>query len=203
MLMAVESGPRGGRTDALPDAAMSAAAPLVKPLCSAYSDLLRRQGNTASPFVRWTQATGRSHAFAWLSGAVRQETLLFRGEPFTIRAGDSVFDALQKMRATVTLNPYEREMMLGYPYVIGRRDGEPIRGPVLLMPIRLEGQGGEIQVVAADEVVRFNSLPFRNEGDTEVRELAIRCVIDATPPFPFGAEGLALFADILVHALGI
>src|SRR2546427_458674 len=203
MLMAVESRPRGERTGALPDAAMSAAAPVVKPLCSAYSDLLRRQGNTASPFVRWTQATGCSHAFVWLGRAIRQETLLSLGQPFAVRAGDLVFDDLQKMRATVTLNPYERELMLGYPYVIGRRDGEAIRGPVLLMPVRLEGEGGEIQVVAADEVVRFNSLPFRNEGDTSARELAIRRVIDATPPFPFGDEGLALFADILVHALGI
>ncbi len=201
--MAVESNSRGGSTGALPGAAISGAASLVKPLSSAYSDLLRRQGNTASPFVRWTQATGRSHAFAWLGGAIRQETLLFRGEPFTVRAGDSVFDALQKMRATVTLNPYERELMLGYPYAIGRREGEAIRGPVLLMPVRLEGEGGEIQVAAADDVVRFNSLPFRNEGDTEARELAIRRVIDATPPFPFGDEGLALFADILIHALGI
>src|SRR5206468_12104450 len=73
----------------------------------------------------------------------------------------------------------------------------------LLMPVSLEGEGGEIQVVAADEVVRFNSLPFRNEADTEARELAIRRVIDATPPFPFGDAGLALFADVLVHALGI
>lgn len=135
--MNVESSPWGERTGALLDTSISAAASLVEPLCSAYSDLLRRQGNTASPFVRWTQATGRSHAFAWLGGAIRGETLLFRGEPFMVRAGDSVFDALQKMRATVTLNPYERELMLGYPYAIGRREGEAIRGPVLLVPIAI------------------------------------------------------------------
>jgi very-short-patch-repair endonuclease len=182
---------------------MTTAVSILKSLSLAYSDLLRRQGNTASPFVRWTQATGRSHAFVWLGGSIRQERLLFRGEPLKVRAGDAVFDPLQKMRATVTLNPYEREVVLGYPYAIGRREGAAIRGPVLVMPVRLEGEGSEIQVVAADEVVRFNSLPYRNEGDTEARELAIRRVIDATPPFPFGDEGLALFADILVHTLGI
>src|SRR5713226_1674101 len=117
MPMAVEPSRAKGIGE-MRSASVWAAAPVVKPLCSAYADLLRRQGNTASPFVRWTQATGRSHAFAWLGGAIRKETLLFRGEPFSVRADDSVFEALQKMRATVTLNPYERELMLGYPYVI-------------------------------------------------------------------------------------
>ena len=178
-------------------------ADVVGPLCSAYAELLRRQGHTASAFVRWGQTTGRSHAFAWLGGSVERETVLFRGEPQIVRAGMPIFDDLQKMRTTATLNPYERELMLGYPYVIGRREGETIRGPVLIMPIRLEGEGGELQIVAADEVVRFNSLPFRGDTDTEARELSIRRVIDATPSLPLGNADFLRFVDILVHALGI
>src|SRR5437879_4278268 len=176
---------------------------IVRPLTSAYADLLRRQGNAASHFVRWTQTTGRAPGFVWLSGALSQEILLFRGEPYRIRADQPLFSVLDKMRATVTLNPYERELLLGYPYVIGRRNGEPIRGPVLLMPVKLEGQGGEIEVHPADEMVRFNSLPFRTEKDTEARELAIRRVIDVTPSFPFGEAGLGAFIETFVHALRV
>src|SRR5262245_54345871 len=176
---------------------------VVGPLCSAYAELLRRQGHTASAFVRWGQTTGRSHAFAWLGGSIDRETVLFRGQSLIVRAGMPIFGDLQKMRTTATLNPYERELMLGYPYVIGRREGEAIRGPVLIMPIRLEGEGGELQVAAGDEVVRFNSLPFRGDGDTEARELSIRRVIDATPSLPLGEGDFLRFVDVLIHALGI
>lgn len=71
------------------------------------------------------------------------------------------------------------------------------------MPVRLEGEGGQLQIVASDEVVRFNSLPFRGEGDTEARELAIRQVIDATPSLPLGTGDFRRFIDILVHTLGV
>ena len=178
-------------------------ADIVGPLCAAYAELLRRQGNAGSAFVRWGQTSGRSHAFAWLGGDVERETVLFSGEPLALRADMAIFKDVQKMRATVTLNPYERDLMLGYPYVIGRREGEVIRGPVLLMPIRPEGEGSELQIVATDEVVRFNSLPFRDEGDTEARELAIRQVMDATPSVPLREGGFLRFIDILVHTLGV
>ena len=59
------------------------------------------------------------------------------------------------------------------------------------MLVRLEGEGGLIHVVADDEVVRFNSLPFRAEGEPQTRDLALCRVIDATPPFPFGVEGVS------------
>lgn len=184
-------------------AEMTVIGELIGPLCSAYAELLRRQGHSGSAFVRWPQQTARSHAFAWLGGSVEAETVLSRGEPLTVHSAMPIFNDLQKMRATVTLNPYEQDLMLGYPYVIGRREGEIIRGPVLLMPVRLDGEGGQLRILASDEVVRFNSLPFRTEGDTEARELAIRQVIDATPSLPLGTEDFRRFIDILVHALRI
>jgi very-short-patch-repair endonuclease len=190
---------RPGRASDVTDVAAS----IVRPLTSAYAELLRRQGNAASHFVRWTQTTGRAPGFVWLGPTISRETVLFRDEPYRVRVDQALFSALDKMRATVTLNPYERELLLGYPYVIGRRDGEPIRAPVLLMPVKLEGQGGEIEVHSADEVVRFNSLPFRTDRDTEARELAIRRVIDATPTFPFDEAALSAFIEILIHALSI
>ncbi len=184
-------------------AEITASGELIGPLCSAYAELLRRQGHSGSAFVRWAQQTGRSHAFVWLGGSVEAETVLSRGEPLAVHAAMPIFNDLQKMRATVTLNPYERDLMLGYPYVIGRREGEVIRGPVLLMPVRLDGGGGQLQILASDEVARFNSLPFRGEGDSEARELAIRQVIDATPSLPLGTEDFRRFIDILVHTLSV
>ena len=52
------------------------------------------------------------------------------------------------MNTTSTLNPYEREVLYGYPFVVGRKDGKGIRGPLLTIPAaitphleRLQGNG--------------------------------------------------------------
>lgn len=176
---------------------------LLRGVCTAYAELLSRQGTAASPFTRWTQATQRGHSFAWLGPGFTREPLLFTGQPFTVRAGTALFDALQAMRATVTLNPYERELVYGYPYLVGRRNGDALRGPVLVMPVRVEGEGGELMVVPDDEVVRFNSLPFRSEEDPAARDLAIRRVMDLTPAFPLTPAELTLFLEALTHTLEV
>jgi very-short-patch-repair endonuclease len=72
-----------------------------------------------------------------------------------------------------------------------------------MMPIRIEGEGGELTIIADDEVVRFNSLPFRVERDTEARELAIRRVLESTPSLPLTTETLQRFMDIAIHNLGL
>ncbi len=176
---------------------------LLRSVCDAYGDLLRRQGTAASPFSRWSQATRRGHVFAWLGEDLGRETLLFTGRPLPVRASTPLGEGLRAMRTTVTLNPYERELFYGYPYVIGRRGEDVVRGPLLIMPVRVEGEGADLALLPDDEVVRFNSLPFRTERDTEARELGIRRVMEATPMFPLTHEALDAFLEIAIHTLGI
>src|SRR5439155_12113139 len=110
-----------------------------------------------------------------------------------------LFDAVQKMHATTTLNPYEREILYGYPYVIGRHEGDSIRGPLLTMPVRVESAGDGFTVHPADDVVRFNSLPFPVDADTAAHSLAVARVLEATPGFPLGARGLADFLQAIMR----
>src|SRR5262245_13250720 len=114
---------------------------LLSALVSVYADVLRRQGRTTTPFVRWSKVTGRAHEFVWLGGVETREALLHGRGPLRVRRSSPLFDAVQKMHATATLNPYEREVLYGYPYVVGRLDGETVRGPLLTLAVRIEGEG--------------------------------------------------------------
>lgn len=172
---------------------------LLSALARVYGDVLRRQGRTTTPFVRWSKVTGRAHEFAWLGRLETCEALLHGRGPLRVRRNNALFDAVQKMHATATLNPYEREVLYGYPYVIGRRDGETVRGPLLTMAVRIEVEGDGFLVHAADDVVHVNALPFKAEGDLEVHEQKIGRVIDATPAFPLDATGLERLAEALTR----
>src|SRR2546426_1102947 len=110
-------------------AARRLTAGLLKALCDTYAELLRRQRTATTPFVRWSRVTSRAHDFTWMGGAETQETLMSQGRPLMVPRDSRLFDAIQKMHATATLNPYEREILYGYPYVIGRHEGDSIRGP--------------------------------------------------------------------------
>ena len=57
--------------------------------------------------------------------------------------GDPIHDQLNKMMATIELNPYERELLYGYPYVIGQLEGIAIRAPLLTIPISITANGGD------------------------------------------------------------
>ncbi len=87
-----------------------AAKPLKEGLLSAiarvYGDVLRRQGRTTTQFVRWSKVTGRAREFAWLGGIETHETLAHGRGPLRVRRHSALFDAVQKMHATGTLNPY-------------------------------------------------------------------------------------------------
>src|SRR5438876_1183491 len=146
---------------------------LLAALARVYSDVLRRQGRTTTPFVRWSKVTGRAHEFAWLGGVETRETLLHTVRPLYVRRNSPLFDSVQKMHATATLNPYEREVLYGYPYIVGRCDGETVRGPLLTLAIRIEVDGDGFVVHSADDVAHLNALPFRAEGEVEAHERAI------------------------------
>ncbi|MBI4321618.1 MAG: ATP-binding protein [Chloroflexi bacterium] len=172
---------------------------LLPALTRVYGEVLRRQGRTTTPFVRWSEVTGRGHEFAWLGGIETREVLLHARGRLQVRRDSALFDTVQKMHATATLNPYEREVLYGYPYVIGRRDGETVRGPLLTISVRIEVEGDGFLVHATDDVVHFNALPFKAEGNLEGHEQKIARVIDATPAIPLDAKGLEGLAEALTR----
>lgn len=88
---------------------------LLRALTRTYAQVLGRQGRTSTPFVRWSRVTNRAHDFAWLGGVESRELLLFGGGPLKVGRGSQLFDPVQKMHATASLNPYEREVLYGYP----------------------------------------------------------------------------------------
>ena len=174
---------------------------LISHLCQAYAHLLRRQRTASSAFVNWRDQTRRGHEFIWLGGAFAKEILIREGRAIRVPGGSLISGSIRKMHATGELNPYEREILYGYPYVVGRIDGRPIRAPLLSLPVKISVEGGGYMIAADDDVVRFNTLPFRAENETEARVLAIERIIESTPHFPLGTRGAETFAETLSREL--
>jgi len=174
---------------------------LVKALTSAYATLLKRQRTASAAFVRWSAAHTRTHEFAWLIEG--DETILFKVREIRITVGSPIYDAINKMMATIELNPYERELMYGYPYVIGNIQNIPIRAPLLTIPITINVEGGTLIIRPNEEMVRFNSLPFRSEFDTAAYELALSRLIDATPSLPLTETALREFCESVVREMKV
>ena len=97
--------------------------------------------------------------------------------------------------STLELNPYEREVQYGYPYIVGFADGRAVRAPLLTIPVTIASDGGKLIIRPADELVRFNSLPFRSEFDTAAREHALAKLIESTPDFPLTITNLRRFCE--------
>ena len=123
------------------------------------------------------------------------------GHSLRVPRESSIFESVQKMHATGDLNPYEREILYGYPYVVGRFEGRAIRAPLLVIPVTIRIEGSGFLVSPDDELVRFNTLPFRAETDVAAREQAIERLLQSTPPFPLGANGAATFVQGLSREL--
>lgn len=179
---------------------MEASTPEIKPglveaLATAYAALIKRQRTASSAFVRWSTANRRAHEFAWME--VGRETLMTSGRELRIGPNSVIHDQLNKMMATIELNPYERELLYGYPYVIGQRDGVAIRAPLLTIPISITAQGGILSIRAEEELLRFNSLPFRSDFETAAHELALARLIERTPECPLRLDELRSFAEAL------
>ena len=166
---------------------------VLRGLCIAYAELLRRQRSAASAFVRWSRSR-RSHEFCWLERG--PESLITVGKPLKITPSLAEFSSVMSMKSTLELNPYERQVHYGYPYVVGSISGKPVRAPLLTLSVSLiDGVKGAIEVLPKDEAVRFNSLPFRTEADTAALELALAQLIESTPCHPVGLEELRAFCE--------
>ncbi|HYL76251.1 MAG TPA: AAA domain-containing protein [Bryobacteraceae bacterium] len=174
---------------------------LVEALAAAYATLIKRQRTASAAFVRWISAHRRASEFCWISPG--PETLLSAGKAMRIAADDPSHDVIRKMMATIELNPYERELLYGYPYVVGHVAGVPIRAPLLTIPIQIHVDGSALSVQPNEEMVRFNSLPFRTPVDSAVHEQALERLIDATPHFPLVAAELRQFAESVMREMKI
>lgn len=162
---------------------------LRRPLFRAYAELLRRQRTSSSALVRWSKGTSRSHEFVWLE-AGQEEQILRLGRAIAVHRTGPLYSPVQKMHATARLNPYEREVLYGYPYVIGRRAGKSVRAPLLTIPVVVDPKGDGFVVRPADDVVRFNSLSFRAEEEAPIHEEAIGRILEETPTFPLSDGAL-------------
>src|SRR6202521_6072024 len=170
-------------------------------MTSAFATLIKRQRNASAAFVRWTSAHKRAHEFAWMEPG--KEALMFAGRDIRVGPVSTEHESLNKMMATIALNPYERELLYGYPYVVGQLDGIPIRAPLLTIPVTIQTEGATLIVHPNEEMVRFNSLPFRTEFDTSAQELALARLIERTPEFPLHEEALRLFCDSVSRELKV
>jgi very-short-patch-repair endonuclease len=99
------------------------------------------------------------------------------------------------MAATIELNPYERELMYGYPYVIGRKNGIAIRAPLLFVPVNVTLSGSSTVIEVDDDSARFNSLPFQTEFVTDAQRLILSKLIQEVPPLPLSCTSLTEFCQ--------
>jgi very-short-patch-repair endonuclease len=172
---------------------------LVEALATAYAALIRRQRTASAAFVRWSTANRRAHEFAWLG--LGREILMTGGREIRVGTDSPLHDQLNKMMATIELNPYERELLYGYPYVVGQTEGVVIRAPLLTVPISIRAEGGILTVRPEGDLLRFNSLPFRSDFETAAHELALARLIERTPEYPLRLEELGLFVDALAREM--
>ncbi len=125
------------------------------------------------------------------------------GREVRIGPEDPIYGPLRKMMATIELNPYERELLYGFPYVVGYIDGKAIRAPLLTIPISIRPDAEAIIVQPNEETVRFNSLPFRSDLDSAAHERALDRLIGETPHFPLTRDELIRFCGSLAREMQV
>lgn len=174
---------------------------MLQALCRTYADLLRRQRTATSAFAKWSQATRRQHEFVWLGPSVAAAPFVSGEDSLVVRPGDTLWDSVHKMYGTASLNPYEREILFGYPYVVGRVGTNVVRGPLLTLAVEIVAVGDHLEVRAADDTVRFNSLTFRTEGDTDAHNATLNRILDQTPATPLTPTSVRTFCEVVVREL--
>jgi len=174
---------------------------LVESLTSAYAMLLKTQRTASTAYVIWNKGHKRSHEFAWLETS--RETILMDRSGLTIKPESPMHPAVQKMMATMELNPYERELLYGFPYIIGQSGGIKFRAPLLTIPISITANGGNLIINPSEDAPRFNTLPFRTESDTSARELAFARLMEQCPDLPLTSSSLKCFCEAVARELGV
>lgn len=172
---------------------------LVEALTSAYASILKLQRITSSAYVRWNDSS-RAHEFAWLPAG--EEMLETKGSEAVILPSSPIYPSINKMMTTLELNPYEREVQYGYPYIIGFIEGQSIRAPLFTIRVEITSDGGKLEIAPSDEQMRFNSLPFRSESDTVALEHALAKLIESTPELPLTITDLQRFCASVSRETG-
>jgi hypothetical protein len=94
------------------------------------------------------------------------------------------------MESTIRLNPYERELVYGYPYVVGRIDGISIRAPLFYIPVSVSSNGAATYIDIDDDNSRFNSLPFRSDYQSDVTKMRLDDFVMSAPDVPITHQEL-------------
>jgi len=174
---------------------------MLRALCSTYADLLRRQRTATSAFAKWSRSTRRQHEFVWLGPALHDVPFLGRHDSLRVNPGDDLWESVHQWYGTASLNPYEREILFGYPYVIGRQGSETIRGPLLTIAIEIVPVENHLEIRLADEKVLFNSLVFRTEGDSDAHNAKLNRILEQTPELPLSSTSVKSFVDVVTREL--
>lgn len=172
-------------------------------MCAAYGDYLRRQHSGGAAMSTWPRANARrSPEFAWIGApAETQERLMGSFGDLHIGATHACQQLVGKMSATIQLNPYEREALYGYPFVIGSVNGKAIRAPLLSVPITIRPEGRGFALSPEEETLEFNPIPFLGDDVSDARDLAVAHIHGAIPGLPLTAERLRAFLDVVQREL--
>ncbi len=173
---------------------------MAEALAKAYATLVKRQ-RSSTAFVRWTAPRRRQHDFVWLDPG--QETLFTSGRELAVKRTSPVYESINGMMSAIELNPYERELYYGYPCLYGFVDGVAIRAPIFAMPVSIIADGSSLIIAELEDVLRFNSLPFRTEHDSAAKDQALARLIDSTPALPLTLAALRVFCENLARDLGV
>lgn len=169
-------------------------------LCGAYADFLRRQriGGIGALSDWPIPNLRRAPEFVWLGGdAETRERLMSGFQDLGIGAGHPALASIKKMSATITLNPYEREAIYGYPFVIGKQGNRAIRAPLLMVPVIISPEGRGFVITPTEERAEFNPFPFLSDTSTEARELSLSRLVQDLPQLPISLQALQRFVDSL------
>ena len=172
----------------------------VRALCGSYADFLRRQRSegTAS-LTDWpTPNSRRAPEFMWLGGGDGQrERMMSNLEDLRLGAADPGLSTVSKICATITLNPYEREALYGYPFLIGKIGTQVIRAPLLMIPVTVTPDGRGFVISPTEGRAEFNPFPFFTDATPAARDLALARLSEVVPALPLTPDSLRQFVDAL------
>lgn len=170
-------------------------------LCRTYADLLRRQRTTEGALAKWTRTERRANDFVWLGDDYENESVLLGCGSMEFGPGDALFERVHKLYGTAQLNPYERELLYGFPYVVGLVGKTKVRGPLLTIAVEIVVEGNLLVLQPTDDFLRFNSLPFRSDYENAAHDQALARILGCTPALPLTIEALSDFVATVTREL--
>ncbi|MCL6537590.1 MAG: AAA family ATPase [Acidothermus sp.] len=167
-------------------------------LLQAYSEILSRQQYTITALSKWpSERSRRAPDFAWIGDDISSEQLFMGTGQAIIKSSHDAFADVRRMCATLEVNPYDRELLYGYPCVIGRTGDGIIRGPLLFTSISVQPMRRDLCLELADTQLRFNPYLFDRGGDPELQSHRLAELVREVPELPLTPEKLRDFVSVL------